>query len=184
MNKRLKSALSSAILIAGLSSSVGTMAALTAAQQQQLDAINGLLKENPDVTEGLHQSLVSFVEQEQRFDRLLKDNHDYLFNNPDHVQKGSDNAKLVLINFTDFNCPWCKKLDKELDKLVEENPKVKYVNIYVPLKELNSSSVAINSSEYAMNVWKNCPEKYAKVHELLMKNPVITPKLLSCRWPK
>ncbi len=43
--------------------------------------------------------------------------------------------RTVIVNFTDYNCPYCKRLDGELTKLVANYKDVKVINIYVPLKQ-------------------------------------------------
>ena len=144
---------------------------LTTDQQAQLNAIQKMLKENPVILNDLKQSLTLFTQQQQRFENVLKDNQDYLQNNPDHVQSGASNPELVIVNFTDFNCPWCKKLDAELAKLVAAYPEIKLVNIFVPLKEMFGSATGVNSSEYALNVWASNKNLYSSVHKLLMKKP-------------
>lgn len=137
------------------------------AQQQKIDEIVEMLQANPQVVDGLHQSLGLYVKQQQQMTQLLESSKSYL-NDPRHTFMGAENSEITLYNVTDYSCPFCKKLDLELAKLVEEYPQIKVVNLYVPLKEGTSS---VNSAAYALNVWNNARDKYQQVHELLVAKP-------------
>lgn len=136
-------------------------------QDEKISEIVDMLKANPSVVDGLHESLGLYVKQQQQFDQLLSSSEAYI-NDPKHSSIGSENAELTLVNVTDYSCPYCKKLDVELEKLVEDYPQIKVVNLYVPLKEGSSN---VNSAGYALNVWQNARDKYPQVHELLVAKP-------------
>ncbi|MDD1792503.1 DsbA family protein [Enterovibrio makurazakiensis] len=144
---------------------------LNKAQQQQLDAITALLEQNPDLISGLHQSLTQYMVQQQGVKSILAANHEYLYNNPRHTQFGASEPKLTIINFTDYNCPFCKKLDPVLHDLAIAYPQIKVVNIYVPLKEMGSLLSDVNSATYALNVWNQNKDKYLETHKLLIAKP-------------
>ncbi|KJY89924.1 protein-disulfide isomerase [Vibrio neptunius] len=136
-------------------------------QDEKINEIVEMLKANPGVVNGLHESLGMYVKQQQQFDQLLSSSQAYI-NDPKHTSIGAENAELTLVNVTDYSCPYCKKLDLELQKLVKDYPQIKVVNLYVPLKEGSSS---VNSAGYALNVWQNARDKYPQVHEFLVAKP-------------
>mgnify|MGYP001067781146 CR=1 FL=1 len=60
-------------------------------------------------------------EQEKQIEALIQE---ALFNDPASPRFGAKQAKLTLVNFTDYNCPYCKQLDPLLEKLVAKYPDV------------------------------------------------------------
>ncbi|WP_367990233.1 DsbA family protein [Vibrio sp. NTOU-M3] len=134
---------------------------------QKIEQIVTMLKENPDVIDGLYESLAMYIKQTQQFEMLLKSSQSYI-NDASHPTLGDANPKLTIVNMTDFSCPYCKKLDPVLERIVKDVKGVKVVNLLVPLKEQGSD---ISSASYALNVWKHDKAAYAKVSELLLKKP-------------
>ncbi|WP_283131282.1 DsbA family protein [Enterovibrio norvegicus] len=145
--------------------------ALNQTQQQQLNAITTLLQQNPDIIPGLHQSLTQYVAQQQGIKGILTANHDYLYSNPKHTQFGATEPKLTIVNFTDYNCPFCKRLDPVLHDMAKTYPNIKVVNIYVQLKEMDAPLSDMNSAAFALNVWQQARDKYFDVHQLLLTKP-------------
>lgn len=143
-------------------------AALPQETEQKINEIEQLLRDNPQVVDGLHESLQRYVHQQNQFDAVLKQHNDYIYNNPDQPSYGAKNPKLTIAFFTDHSCPWCKKLTPVLQQLAEKYPEIKVVDILVPLKEINSEQ---NSATYALNTWQNNASKFAEVSELLVKKP-------------
>ncbi len=137
--------------------------------QQQLSNINKILQENPEIIVSVHDSLVNYLDNQDKFEQTLSRNYNYLYRNPDHSWFGAESPELTIINFTDYSCPWCKKLDPVLEQLVEKYPEeIKVVNIYVPIKEMRNE---LNSAGFALNLWEHKPEKYAQAHEMLVAKP-------------
>ncbi|KAB2823963.1 DsbA family protein [Aliivibrio finisterrensis] len=140
-------------------------------QSEKIQDINEMLKGNPAIIDSLHESLAMYIVQQGNYQKTLADYHDYMYNNPNLPSFGAKDPKLTIVVLTDLSCPWCKKLDPVLMRLVEENPDdLKVINIYVPLKEhLNP----INSATFAMRVWKESPEKFNIINETLWSKPGI-----------
>lgn len=153
--------------ILALSAVALTASVFASPQQQKIDDIVAMLESNPEVVETLHQSLAAYIEQQKQFEQVLATSQSYV-NDPNHSFMGSETPELTLLNVTDYSCPYCKKLDGELEKLVEAFPQIKVVNLYVPLKESGSE---VNSASFALNVWRHDKEKYRQVHDLLVKKP-------------
>lgn len=138
-----------------------------ASDNQKIAEIVDMLEANPQVVDGLHENLALYIKQQQQFSQLLSSSQSYL-NDSRHTYMGAENGEITLYNVTDFSCPFCKKLDAELAKLVVDYPQVKVVNLYVPLKEGSSS---VNSAAYALNVWNNQRDKFDQVNQLLIAKP-------------
>ncbi|SON49536.1 DsbA family protein [Vibrio tapetis] len=143
---------------------------LSSTQQTQLREIEVILKSEPQLIEQLHQSLTNYVSSQNQFENNLAQHRDWLFNNPIHPFYGNPDAKHVIINFTDHNCPYCKKLESALEQLVKERSDIKVINVYVPIKHMMSQQQSISAAQYALNVWQQSPNDYAKVDKLLFAN--------------
>lgn len=102
-------------------------------------------------------------EQEKKIEALIKD---VLFNDPDSPRIGARHAKLTLVNFTDYNCPYCKKLDTMLLKIVQKYPDVAV--IFKPLPFKGESSVL--SARIVLTTWRKHPGQFLALHEKLMEN--------------
>ncbi|ORC23021.1 copper-binding protein [Enterobacter cloacae subsp. cloacae] len=100
-------------------------------------------------------------DQEQRAQKLV---YDFLFNDPDSPRIGAKNPKLTLVVFTDYNCPYCKKFDPYLEKIVEKHPEVAVVFKFLPFR----SESSLTAARDALTVWRSHPEQFMKFNETLM----------------
>ncbi|MEC7309530.1 DsbA family protein [Vibrio crassostreae] len=163
MKKHLISA-----LILGSLLSTNAFAELNKEQTQQLEEINKFLKENPSTISGLHTSLEQYVAGQEQAKKAQAESHDWLYNNDAHPITGNPDGKSVIINFTDYNCPYCKRLEKGLVQLASENSDIKVINVYLSFKQQQVSGLNTNAALYAMKVWKDNPEVFPEVDRLLM----------------
>lgn len=164
----MKKSIVSIALASTLLFTANAMASLSPAQQKQLNEIQQLLENNPDIISDLHASLNQYVESQTQFEQVKQASQAWLNNTQVHSVTGNPNGNTVLINFTDYNCPYCKKLEAGIDQLVKEYNDVKVINIYVPLQQQQVAGLDTNSAIYALNVWQKAPDKFAQVHALLV----------------
>ncbi|MTI12610.1 DsbA family protein [Sansalvadorimonas verongulae] len=136
-------------------------------QNVKIDAIVKMLKANPDVIDGLYSSLNTYLDQQKVFQELLSSHLAYMTSER-HSFIGANGADVTLFNISDYSCPYCKRLDAELEKLVKAYPQVRVVNINVPVKEAASE---VNSSSFALNVWQHDRTKFKEVNALLIAKP-------------
>lgn len=101
-------------------------------------------------------------EQQQKIEALIEQ---MLFNDPNSPRFGADKPVLTLVNFTDYNCPYCKQLDPMLEKLVQKYPQVAVVIKPLPFK--GESSVL--SARTVLTTWRQHPEQFLALHEKLMQ---------------
>ena len=85
--------------------------------------------------------------------------------------RGSQNARVVLIEFSDYQCPFCGRFYRDtlpqLDKAYVEAGKIKYVFNNLPLEELHSSAFrAAQAVECAFD-----QGKFWELHNRLFANP-------------
>ena len=80
---------------------------------------------------------------------------------------GPDNAKVVLVEFMDFQCPFCKRhADETLPRLLSEfGGKVRFVERNLPLVIHPSAQKAAEASECAY-----AQGKYWEYHDVLFRN--------------
>ena len=155
-------------LILGSLMSTSAFAELSTEQTQQLEEINQFLKENPSTISGLHTSLEQYVAGQAQAKKAQAESHDWLYNNDTHPITGNPDGKSVIVNFTDYNCPFCKRLEKGLVKLASENSDIKIINVYLSFKQQQVDGLDTNAALYAMKVWKDNPEAFPEVNRLLM----------------
>ncbi|WP_336218634.1 DsbA family protein [Citrobacter amalonaticus] len=101
-------------------------------------------------------------EQEKQLETLIQEE---LFNDPGSPRLGAKQAKLTLVNFTDYNCPYCKQLDPLLEKIVAKYPEVAVIIKPLPFK--GESSVL--SARTALTTWREHPQQFLALHEKLMQ---------------
>lgn len=168
----MKSLLISATITATLLlSPLVSAQSVTVVQEQQLTEITSLLRQNPELIEGLHTNLNQYLDGKKSLDSILKTNHDYLYNNPQQPYFGAENPKLTIINFTDYNCPYCKRLESGLVEVIKKHPEIRVVNVLLPFQQRMIPGLKTNTARYALNVWENDRSKFAEVHRLMMAKP-------------
>ena len=156
------------LLMMSLSINTVQAATLPQATEQKINDITQMLHDNPQVVDNLHESLQRYIQQTSQLETVIQQNENYLYHNPNHPSYGAKNPDLTIVFFTDYSCPWCKKLDPVLHQLVEKYPQLKVVDILIPLKEMNKE---VNSATFALNIWQHKPEAFAQTSQLLIKKP-------------
>ncbi len=143
---------------------------LNAEQQQDVRVIiKDALINDPDL---LKEAIIALQAREQQGadsarQSSLDVNHTAMYETKSDPWKGAENPEVTMVYFTDFNCPYCKKIEPSLNKLIEEFPQLKIIIKMVPLQG-ESSKMAV---ELAQTVWLNEPEKYIKLKDMLMSSP-------------
>ncbi|WP_300002498.1 DsbA family protein [uncultured Cedecea sp.] len=102
------------------------------------------------------------AEQQQQFEAVIEQ---MLFNDPNSPRIGAEKPLLTLVNFTDYNCPYCKQFDPMLEKIVQKYPQVAVVIKPLPFK--GESSVL--SARTVLTTWRQHPEQFLALHEKLMQ---------------
>jgi len=168
-----------ATICAALSSSAFA-ATLDEQQKQKIEQVTELLESNPEVIDPLYVSLSNYITKVNDFEKAQTQSQEWLYNNPELPFIGNPEGSAVLLNFTDYDCPYCKKLDPVLTKLVKDFPQLKVVSVLVPLKQKTDfPDINTNATIYAMTVWNQAPDKFDQVNRYLFaKNSGHSPQSL------
>jgi protein-disulfide isomerase len=82
--------------------------------------------------------------------------------------KGPTNARVVLVEFADYECPSCKQLDTILRSMLPKFPDVRLVFKDFPLTQIHPwAATAANAGRCA---YKQNPTAYWKFHDLVFDN--------------
>ena len=87
-----------------------------------------------------------------------------IFNDPASPRKGAEQPALVIVNFTDYNCPYCKQFDPMLEKIVHDYPQVQLIVKLLPFRGESS----MTSARVALTTWRQQPDKFWALHQRLM----------------
>lgn len=138
--------------------------------KKELDAyIKDFLFNNPQV---ITDSMKYMREQEMkdmklRAEKALERNKKNLENDPSSPSVGdASKADVTVVEFFDYHCGYCKHMLPVVKKIMEEDPKVRFVFKDLPI--LSEDSMA--AAKAAMAVWTINPDKYFDYHTALMKH--------------
>ncbi|EKT59485.1 DsbA family protein [Providencia sneebia] len=143
-------------------------APLTADQEAQVrQLVRDTLIKNPEILEEAIVALQSqkAEKQQEQVASTIKSEHDALFNDPASPRLGAKDAKLVLVNFTDYNCPFCKRFDPQLEEIVKKYPEVAVVIKPLPFK----GQTSLESSQLVLTLWEKDPKAFQALHEKFMQ---------------
>lgn len=143
-----------------------TNSSFTPEQQKQIqNIVHDYLLKNPQIlleTVGKLQEQTDSQNQ-QRTQKVVSSYSGSLLNSPNTPILGNPNGKVTLIEFFDYQCPYCKKMTPALTKLAQTNP-----NLRIAMKEW---PVFGEESEFAARaaIAANIQNKYLPFHEALMQ---------------
>jgi protein-disulfide isomerase len=102
------------------------------------------------------------VAQQQK---VISENADALFRSPVSHVAGNPNGDVSVVEFFDYNCPYCRRALPDLVKLVNDDGKVRLVLKELPI--LSDDSVAAAKLALASNK----QGKYFEMHQKLLSEP-------------
>ncbi len=106
-------------------------------------AVSEILNNNPKIiVEALQKYEIQQREaEEQAAAKLFLENLDEVQNDPNTPFVGPEDAEVVLVEFFDFNCGYCKRIANTMDSVVKNNPDIKVV--FKPMTFLGSKPIAL-----------------------------------------
>ena len=139
-------------------------AELTPEQKQEIEQlVADYLEQNPEV---VIKAIQAWREQQKAAEAaLLKQTIDELRKEVEHSSSpvwGNPEGKTVIVEFSDYNCPYCKRVFPEVARLVEEDGDIRIVMKELPVLGPGSEYAA----KAALAAWKQ--GKYEAFHKLMM----------------
>ncbi|ENY73764.1 protein-disulfide isomerase [Aeromonas diversa CDC 2478-85] len=156
------------ILMALLLASAGVSAApFTPEQEARIrELIRETLVQDPAI---LDEAAESWQRQQEadyqsNLNQLIKRQHQLLFESPTSPRLGAKAPALTLVLFTDYNCPYCKRLDPEVMKLLGNHPDLALIIKFLPFKGESATAAA----RLAISQWQRQPDAFLPLHQTLM----------------
>ena len=140
---------------------------LTPDQRQEVERIiHDYLLKNPELMmEVLDAAEQQHKEQEaQRSSQTIAAKRDELLNDPAAPIGGNPKGDVTIVEFFDYQCPYCKQVEPVIEALVKSDPKVRIVYKEFPILGPESHV----ASHVAFAALKQGPEQYIKVHNALL----------------
>ncbi|MGB0671123.1 MAG: DsbA family protein [Rhodospirillales bacterium] len=140
---------------------------LSAAQKDDVRAvIEQLLKDKPEL---VIEAIQTFREREEKAERdkaqaALADLKDSLANDPLTPVGGNPKGDVTLVEFFDYRCGFCKKVQPTLAAVIAEDPNLRVVYKEFPILGPESAI----ASQAASAAWLINPKGYEKLHNSLM----------------
>ncbi|NTI48229.1 DsbA family protein [Agrobacterium rhizogenes] len=157
----------SAVAIAASLAFVQPAAALDDQQKKEFgEFIKEYLVEHPEVLLDAQAAL----EKKQEAARLAQSsqavtqNKDAIFNSKNDVSIGNPKGDIIVVEFFDYNCTYCRHALGDMDTLLKQDTNVRFVLKEFPI--LGPDSVAASRVSDAFR--KLAPEKYAAFHRALL----------------
>jgi Protein-disulfide isomerase len=152
-----------------LSASAQAMAAgpLTPEQEKRVqELVRETLINQPDILAQAAEKLdqQNMLAGEEALKKVIAQNGDFLFNDPNSPRIGAKNPKMTLVVFTDYNCPYCKKFDPYMEKIVKKYPDVAVVFKFLPYRAESS----VTSARDALMLWRSQPQQFMAFNDILM----------------
>jgi protein-disulfide isomerase len=89
----------------------------------------------------------------------------------DYPSKGSADAKVVLVEYADYECPSCRQLDTVLRGLLPTLPEVRLIFKDFPLVQIHPW--AMTAATAGRCAYKQSPNNFWKFHDLLFDNQAL-----------
>jgi protein-disulfide isomerase len=136
--------------------------------------IRGMNAEQQGVAKGMIDEIIPFIKAgktESEIIKILQEKEDkkitrYRVETGDSPSRGPQDAKVTLIEFTDFQCPFCSRVQPTLKKILEKYPQdVRHVFKHHPLKFHKDAPLAAEASLAA-----GAQGKFWEMKEILFNN--------------
>jgi protein-disulfide isomerase len=105
------------------------------------------------------------ADQTAQQQKVISDNADAIFRSPVSHVAGNPNGDVSVVEFFDYNCPYCRRALPDVVKLVNDDGKIRLVLKELPI--LSNDSVAAAKLALASNK----QGKYFEMHQKLLFEP-------------
>lgn len=167
MHKTMIAALTLSFLLVPAAPSMAEQTALTPAQQTEIKNIirNFLVEEEPEIIIKAAQTVQQReqVKQTQSAQEAVVKNKDKIYSDPDTQILGNAKGDVMVVEFFDYQCGYCKMAHPALKELMEKDKNVAFVAKEFPI--LGDGSLMASRAAIASIKQK----KYDKFHNALME---------------
>ena len=169
-NRQTTSRMALMVLLVAMVSALGGygIALYSGNQEQRLTAlIETHIAENPEIVLGAIQEL-------QRREAEAKENqvrshlaaaHAQLTRDPRSPVAGNPEGDVTVVEFFDYNCPYCKAIKPTLHELLAGDPGIRFVYKELPILGAASRTAA----KAALAAWRQGAERYRHIHDALLE---------------
>lgn len=135
--------------------------AITSLQKEILAKLDTIIREEASVFPQLRKAL------EAREANEVEDSKVYTIPLGNSPVKGPDSAPIIIVEFSDFQCPFCNRASYVVNQVLKTYPdNIKFVYKQFPIPSLHEH--AINASKASLAAHKQ--GKFWEMHDLLFKN--------------
>jgi protein-disulfide isomerase len=169
----MKSSLRMAIPLAAaaLLASPGAAPAQTFSDDQRHqieDVVKDYLVKHPEI---IQEVMAALDKKQQEADAAkaattIKDNNATLFNSPHQVVLGNPQGNIMMVEFFDYNCAFCKRALPDMLTLLKDDPNIKFVLKEFPV--LGEGSVEAAHVAVAARMQDPTGKKYIEFHQKLL----------------
>ncbi|GAB5377805.1 MAG: DsbA family protein [Acuticoccus sp.] len=132
------------------------------------DLIREHLIENPEILEKAFETLQvrqQAAEERARQDAIAELGDVLRFGGDDPIG-GNPEGDITVVEFFDYNCPFCRRVKPEVMQLLESDGRIRYVFKEFPILSESSAQAA----RVALAIWNLTPTSYWDVHNALMSH--------------
>ena len=103
------------------------------------------------------------AERQERARRTLAERRDEVFSSPHQTEIGNPDADVTVVEFFDYNCSFCARALDDMDAMLADDPKLRFVLKEVPIIRPES----VGAHRVSLAVYALAPEKYGEFHRAL-----------------
>ncbi len=81
-----------------------------------------------------------------------------------HTVLGNPKGDVTLVEFFDYNCPYCRRAIKDIDQLIKDDPKLRVVLIELPVIREES----LGAAQVSIAVSRIAPDRFKDFHDKLL----------------
>lgn len=146
-----------------------TAQSLSEPQKKEIETLIGeYLRAHPEI---ILESVRAMQEREQAMQQQrqregLATRRGEIENDPTSPVVGNPQGDVTVVEFFDYRCGYCKAVLPAVQRLLKEDPKVRYVMKDLPILTPESRIAA----KLTLAVWKSEPKRYFDLHTKLMES--------------
>ncbi|ATG74828.1 disulfide bond formation protein DsbA [Zobellella denitrificans] len=130
------------------------------------ELVRETLLERPEI---LREAIIKLEEndklaQQQQFEQQLKEQSELLFANKTDGIMGNPRGKIEMVYFTDYNCPYCRRLNQSLLEVLKTEPELKVIVKDIGILGPDS----VQAARLALAAAREAPRQYEELHQALM----------------